>query len=72
MKTKLALLATLITALVSCETLTGSLSYTDAKTGAKGGLDFAPGAKPTGFVFLPIYDDQGKQTGAARLGNSAK
>lgn len=57
---------------ISCKTVTGSLSYTDLNSGAKGGINFATGTNPSGFVILPIYDDNGTQTGAARLSTSSK
>jgi hypothetical protein len=38
--------------------LTGSVSYRDATTGAKGGLVFAPGKSPGGTIRLPIRDPQ--------------
>jgi hypothetical protein len=58
-------------ALPSCSTeypLTGSILYRDPGTGAKGGLVFVPGEKPTGFLRMPILDpDTGEQIGMAEI-----
>lgn len=65
------LVITLIPALLilpSCETLTGSVSYIDPGSGAKGGLVFRGKEKPTGYVRIPILDDDGNQVGVAELG----
>ena len=36
----------------------GSISYRDPETGAKGGLVFTPGQKPSGFLKVPIRDPE--------------
>ena len=66
--TALILIPALLLLLPSCETLTGSISYIDAGSGAKGGLVFRGKEKPTGFVRIPILDDNGNQVGVAELG----
>lgn len=55
----LAILAALLF-LPSCADLPvlGSISYRDPSTGAKGGLVFTPGEKPSGFVKVPIRDPE--------------
>jgi hypothetical protein len=52
----------------------GSLTYRDPESGAKGGLVFAEGEKPKGFVTVPIYDPEtGAEIGRAELiGGSSK
>jgi len=54
--------------------LGGTLTYRDPESGAKGGLVFAEGEKPKGFVTVPIYDPEtGKEIGRAELiGGSSK
>ena len=58
--------------LPSCGTgLTGSLSYRDANSGAKGGLAFDGEGLPHGFIRVPIYDPEtGKLLGQADLNGS--
>jgi hypothetical protein len=51
--------------------LTGSVSYQDAATGAKGGLTFSPGEAPRARVALPITDAKGRVVGHVDL-TSAK
>ena len=49
--------------------VTGSITYRDPDSGAKGGLTFTPGEKPSGFIRVPIYDPEtGEQIGQAELG----
>lgn len=48
--------------------LSGSLSYRDPGSGAKGGLVFVPGEKPAAFFRAPIFDPEtGEQIGSAEL-----
>ena len=48
--------------------VTGSLAYRDPRSGAKGGLVFAPGLPVQGRVQMPIYDPQtGAVLGAVDL-----
>lgn len=58
--------------LPSCGTgLTGSLSYRDADSGAKGGLSFEGEGLPHGFIRVPIYDPEtGDLIGQADLNGS--
>ena len=60
-----------IAALPSCSgeyPLSGSIVYRDPGSGAKGGLSFTPGQKPTAYVRVPIIDpDTGEQLGFAEL-----
>lgn len=60
------------TALPSCSgsgyPLSGSISYRDPNTGAKGGLVFEEGKKPRASVRVPIYDPEtGELVGMADL-----
>lgn len=51
--------------------VTGSISYRDPQTGAKGGLTFTPGSAPVASVKVPIYDPQtGLMIGLADLHTS--
>lgn len=60
----------LLPALPSCSSdypLSGSISYRDPDTGAKGGLTFTPDGQE-GFIRVPIIDpDSGEQIGLADL-----
>lgn len=38
--------------------VTGSITYRDPQSGAKGGLVFTPGAPPRASVRVPVYDPQ--------------
>ena len=59
----------MVSTLPSCSgvPLTGSLSYRDPKSGAKGGLVFEPGAPPRASVRVPIYDERGELVGMGDL-----
>lgn len=47
---------------------TGTISYRDPETGAKGGLNFRPGEKPEGFVLVNVHDPEtGEVVGKAEL-----
>jgi hypothetical protein len=51
--------------------VTGSITYRDPDSGAKGGLTFTPGEKPEGFIRVPILDPEtGEQIGTAELSGS--
>jgi hypothetical protein len=74
----LPLLMTLGTAAVagflpSCSSVsdfpvTGSIFYRDPNSGAKGGLSFTPGERPTAYVRVPVYDPEtGEKRGEANL-----
>lgn len=48
--------------------VTGSITYRDPDTGAKGGLVFSPGEPPTASIRVPVYDDEtGELIGLAEL-----
>ena len=47
--------------------LTGSISYRDPETGAKGGLVFEPGKAPRASVRIPVYDEFGNIIGVGEL-----
>lgn len=55
-------LVTMAGCLVSCTSgewpVTGSITYRDPGSGAKGGLTFSPGAAPRASVKVPIYDPE--------------
>ena len=48
--------------------ITGSISYRDPGSGAKGGLVFRPGEKPAVSVKVPYYDEQGNIIGMLDVG----
>lgn len=52
--------------------LTGSISYRDPDSGAKGGLVFIPGQKPAVSVKVPYYDEQGNLIGMLDVGAAPK
>jgi len=59
---KIIIIAALALCMVGCETITGSLYYADAESGAKGGLTF----RPTGtgwWVRAPFQDESGNEGG---------
>ena len=62
MKTLAALLTI---ALASCAEypLTGTISYRDPDSGAKGGLVFRPGERPAARVRVPYYGSSGELLG---------
>ena len=47
--------------------LTGSISYRDPNSGAKGGLVFEPGKAPRASVRIPVYDEFGNIIGVGEL-----
>lgn len=64
--------AALLGGLPSCSfgeyPLTGTISYRDPNSGAKGGLTFSPGVAPRATLKVPIYDPQsGEMIGLADL-----
>lgn len=48
--------------------ITGTITMIDPISGAKGGLTFAPGQKPSASVKAPIYDDNGDVVGMVDVG----
>jgi hypothetical protein len=47
--------------------ITGSFILRDPKTGAKGGLNFKPGAAPEWYAGVPLYNDKGELIGNTDL-----
>ncbi len=47
--------------------LSGSISYRDPDSGAKGGLVFEPGKAPRASVRVPVYDEAGNLIGVGEL-----
>jgi hypothetical protein len=47
--------------------LTGSISYRDPGSGAKGGLVFEEGKAPRASVRIPVYDEDGNLIGVGEL-----
>lgn len=47
--------------------LTGSITFRDPNTGAKGGLVFEPGSSPRASVRVPVYDEEGNLIGVGEL-----
>lgn len=52
--------------------VTGSLVFVDPGSGAKGGLTFVPGQKPTVSVKVPYYNEKGDLVGMLDVGTTPK
>lgn len=67
-------IAIIVASLVACADypITGSIYAIDPGSGAKGGLVFIPGQKPTVSVKVPYYGENGELIGMLDVGTVPK
>lgn len=50
----------------------GTISFRDPATGAKAGIDFVPGRRPTQYIKAPISNADGEVIGYVDISTSSK